>query len=99
MKRYNKEVFVEKYFGLNESTKEDDIIKTDFGQLVNLITMYEEEFSSNFKWFPLETNEDYGKLPRNTNFRCLFDDGTECNYYDKHPESFMTHWKPLVFIN
>lgn len=45
-KRCRKELFVEKYFGLvpvitNEETK----VITDFGQLVNLLAMFEEEIN------------------------------------------------------
>lgn len=40
--RCNKELFVEKYFGLiSEITNEETKIITDFGQLVNLLAMFE----------------------------------------------------------
>ena len=44
-------------------------------------------------WHPLQTKKDYSRLPKGMNFRCLFDDGTECNYYDDLPRAVMTHWK------
>ena len=47
-------------------------------------------------WRPLSHRDDYKRMPKSGDFRCLFDDGTECNYSDfPHPFAVMTHWKYL----
>jgi hypothetical protein len=37
------ECFVEKYFGIRNVVREDQPIKTDYGQLVNMLTMFKDE--------------------------------------------------------
>lgn len=44
MERCKKEIFVENYFGLiPETTNEKTIIVTDFGQVVNMLSMFVDE--------------------------------------------------------
>lgn len=57
--------------------------------------MNEVEVKDSSNWFPLLTKEDYAKIPSKKNFRCLLDDGSECNYWDDLPLAIITHWKPL----
>lgn len=47
MKRCECELFVEKYFGLLPNTDQASVIVTDYGQLVNLLTMFRDEIKDN----------------------------------------------------
>lgn len=47
------------------------------------------------RWQFLKDREDYKEIPKDQDFRCLFDDGTECNYSDDHPFAQMIAWKPI----
>ena len=60
-KRCGKELFVEEYFGLipvltNEETK----VVTNFGQLVNLLAMFEEEINESKKTIETMSNTTKG---------------------------------------
>ena len=48
-----------------------------------------------FKWNSLSTRDCFDRIPKDRDFQCLFDDGTITNFYDKHPNAIMTHWREL----
>ena len=46
-------------------------------------------------WLPFEEKNypKFTELCKKDQCICLFDDGTECNYNDKHPVAMMTHFR------
>ena len=81
-KRCEKELFVEEYFGLPAITNEETKVITDFGQLVNLLAMFEAQLNIK-KEYENKDNGCKNCLHENSdNNECLFCEGYN-NYITK----------------
>ena len=48
-------------------------------------------------WLPFQKKnyDQFTELCKKDRCICLFDDGTECNYNDRHPKAIMTHFREI----
>jgi len=109
--RYLPELIVEEYFGLPDTMIETNDIKTDYGQLVGLVVLALEKYSSLNEWISVED-----RLPENKQvihcfgicsihdkegkvYRARFYKGDECNkqswIHGPVEVKNVTHWMPL----